>query len=402
MLKIFILTDFVPDPATGGAPLRTFGHISHLCKRHEILLFAPRNLSRNPDIISRIEGLGIRLETAVKPRTTIMRKIGVRVKAFFSEIPSHWALSWDQEIADMVRSSALKFDPDLIIIDHLSMCRFLESVQIGKPVVLNNHNVESILEAERVKCDPCTPAGLVRRRESRKVPAYETAIMTKVALTIAVSDVDKKILENMCVQARVATVENGIELCESPSNPRPCGKTALFAGTLGYKPNVEAAQLIADEILPEVRKAIPDFVVKIVGRRPPTQVLRLARPGLEIIPDVPDMKPYVDEAGIIIVPLRSGSGTRLKILEAMAGGKCVVSTSKGAEGLDVTDGVDILLRDDMREFAAAVVDMLEKPERAEEIGRNARCTAIDKYSNEQLALKMENYLLSVVEARQPV
>ena len=369
-----------------------------MCKRHEILLFAPRYLPGGSRESSQPEELGIRVETLDKPTLSLMDKISVRVKALFSEIPSYWVMSSDRAIGEAARASAKAFDPDVIVVAHLSMCRFVDYLRIGKPIVFDNHNVESILEAQSAKLEPFSPLGLLRKLESLKVKRYESSIMSRVDLTVAVSDVDRLILQEMSPSARVVTIANGIDVDDAVPDDMPSGKVAMFAGTLQYPPNIEAAKLIAEEILPEIRKSIPDGTVKIVGRNPGPAVLGLAGPGLEIFPNVPDMKPFIDEAGVIIVPLRSGSGTRLKILEAMAKSKCIVSTSKGAEGLEITDGVDILIRDDMKEFAAVVVGILNNPEEARRIGRNARITVAEKYGNERLSIELEKYLFDMVNA----
>ncbi len=123
----------------------------------------------------------------------------------------------------------------------------------------------------------------------------------------------------------------------------------------------------------------------------------LACADLEVIPDVPDIRPYLAEAAVVAVPLRGGSGTRIKILEALAMGKAIVSTRKGAEGLDVRDGYDIVLRDDMGEFADAIARLLRTPDKRVEMGRNARSTAEAKYGYDALALKLEKELSALLD-----
>jgi glycosyltransferase involved in cell wall biosynthesis len=203
----------------------------------------------------------------------------------------------------------------------------------------------------------------------------------------------------MAPGTKMVTIPNGVELEFFTVAEAVSSKTVVFTGTLDYQPNIEAALDLASEVLPRVRAAVPDVKARIVGRRPVQAIRDLAGPGLEVVPDVEDIRTYIQEAAVVAVPLKSGSGTRIKILEGMAMGKAVVSTRKGAEGLDVRDGYDILLRDDMPGFADAVAELLGSPEERQKVGRNARSTVEAGYGYEALALRLEAALLDLLQRK---
>jgi glycosyltransferase involved in cell wall biosynthesis len=144
---------------------------------------------------------------------------------------------------------------------------------------------------------------------------------------------------------------------------------------MDYAPNVAAVEYFVDKIWPLIRKEVPASTFHVVGARPTPAVVRLAGKGVEVHGAVPDMGPYFRKAAVVVVPLLHGGGTRLKILEAAASGRAVVSTPLGAEGLDLADGRDVLLAGGPDEFARTVVSLLRDPVRQRELGRHARRAA---------------------------
>jgi glycosyltransferase involved in cell wall biosynthesis len=141
---------------------------------------------------------------------------------------------------------------------------------------------------------------------------------------------------------------------------------------MNYGPTIEAVRYFVEDILPLIRERLPEVQFHIVGAKPTEQVTRLASPGVMVHGQVPDMRPYYRKASVVVVPLLRGGGTRLKILEAAASGKPVVSTSLGAEGLDLTPGQDLLVADSASEFADSVIRLVENRERRQQLGRSAR------------------------------
>jgi glycosyltransferase involved in cell wall biosynthesis len=168
---------------------------------------------------------------------------------------------------------------------------------------------------------------------------------------------------------------------------RPASRVALvrdpyivFTGAMDYPPNVDAAGWFCNEILPVLQRSVPHIRLKIVGKNPHPHVLELGkRNGVEVTGTVPDIRSYVSGSLALVVPLRSGGGTRLKILEAMALERPVISTTVGAEGLEVRPGTDILIADDAQQFVNHIKLLLRSPERSELVGKAGRRLVMEKY-----------------------
>jgi glycosyltransferase involved in cell wall biosynthesis len=203
---------------------------------------------------------------------------------------------------------------------------------------------------------------------------WETAAARRFDRAIVVSEPERDALRRSDPRLAVSIVENGVDAAAlSPLPEPPVTDTLLFVGTFTYRPNVDAALLLGREIFPLVRRAFPAARLLLVGHEPPDAVRALGRElGVSLAGAVPDVRRAYERAAVAVAPLRAGGGTRLKILEAMALGRPVVSTRVGAEGLDVADGNDLLLADAPGDFAKAVARLLgDRPLRAR-LAANAR------------------------------
>lgn len=184
-----------------------------------------------------------------------------------------------------------------------------------------------------------------------------------------------------------------------PADPTPDGRTVVFFGLLSYMPNVDGVGYFVQEIWPHIAAAHPQARCKIIGGSPPPPLLGLAGPRIEFTGFVPDLRPHLAEAAVVVVPLRLGGGTRLKIVEAMAMGKAVVSTSIGAEGIEAVPGRDLLIEDQPQAFAGAVNRLLAAPDLASRIGQSARQLAEQKYAWSAAAQAVEKFYRQVLARR---
>ncbi|TKW76952.1 MAG: glycosyltransferase [Bradyrhizobium icense] len=183
------------------------------------------------------------------------------------------------------------------------------------------------------------------------------------------------------------------------SYPQPDGRTLVFFGLMSYMPNIDGAGYFLQEIWPQIAKANPQARCKIIGGSPPASLTSLAGPRVEFTGFLPDLRPHLAEAAAVVVPLRIGGGTRLKIVEAMAMGKAIVSTSLGAEGIEAVTGRDILIADEPADFAAAVGRLLGEPGLASQIGQSARQLSEQRYAWSAAARALENFFRKVLQAR---
>lgn len=251
---------------------------------------------------------------------------------------------------------------DLVLVEHSLMARYLD-VAPTAPVVLDLHNVHAALaDRDASKSDD--------RDEVRRIQRFERTAIGRSDVTLAVSEVDARHAEALAPGAHLRIVPNGVDTLHF--TPASAGEgraeSLLFTGLMNYAPNVAAVEWFTREVLP----LIPQCTLKIVGANPEERVSRLACARVIVQGEVPDMRPHYAEAGIVVVPLLGGGGTRLKILEAAACGKAIVSTSVGVEGLELRDGRDLLIADDPKAFADALRRLISDPRLRADLGRQAR------------------------------
>lgn len=226
--------------------------------------------------------------------------------------------------------------------------------------MLFQHNVESSLWQRLATTESHPVKKLVFQIESAKMTRYERASLSKFHHAIAVSEHDRQQLLAMDPSCEITVVPTGVD--SAKFSPAPPSQTPperiVFTGSMDWEPNVDAVEYFCQQIWPRIHSQYPQAIFQVVGRNPHTKIRRLASASVEVTGTVPSVADYLRDATVVVVPLRIGGGTRLKIFEAMAAGKALVATSIGAEGLDVQSGRDLLLADDAPGFSEAVLRLI--------------------------------------------
>lgn len=265
------------------------------------------------------------------------------------------------------------------------------------PSVLFQHNVESEIWRRHAEMETNPVKRSIYRMELRKILVYEKAAVQGFPHVVAVSEHDRKLMSAWVDPSRVTVVPTGVDLRQYQpgfSQDREVGPLVMFVGAMDWEPNIDAVEFFCKEVWPSVLNQVPQARFRIVGRNPDRRVQRLAGSSIEVTGQVPAIIDHLREAPVVIVPLRIGGGTRLKIYEAMAAGKAIVSTSVGAEGLDVHHGQDIILADRPKEFAEAVLMFLEDNDVRRRYERAAAELAA-RYDWPVVGAKFEEVLASV-------
>ena len=214
--------------------------------------------------------------------------------------------------------------------------------------------------------------------EAAKTERFEPAAVSAAAAVVATSDEDAAVLESLGAR-RVVVVPNGVDTAALPAGTVEPGAMLLYVGHFGYRPNSLAAAELIDEILPRVRAKLPTASVRLVGRAPSKDLRARAGDSVEVFPDVPDVVPHLRAARALVVPLRAGGGTRLKVLEALSAGLPVVSTAFGVSGLEVTDGEHVLLAETPADLARCATRVIEDDALARELADNGRRLVEQRY-----------------------
>jgi glycosyltransferase involved in cell wall biosynthesis len=234
----------------------------------------------------------------------------------------------------------------------------------------------------------------------RKLRREELAIYRKADGVYLCSAADEQRLLDQIPEARTAVIPNAADIeyyQPRATDPPPDGRTVVYFGLLSTVPNVDGVAHFMRDIWPRIAEAHPKAHFKIIGGRLPPSLLALAGPAVELTGFVPDLRPHLAAASVVVVPLRLGGGTRLKIVEAMAMGKAIVSTSLGAEGIEAVPGRDILIEDEPVAFANAVSHLLSEPSLAMRIGLSARRLAVERYAWSGAAKTLEGFYRRILE-----
>ena len=396
MKLLWVKTDFL-HPTTKGGHIRSLEMLKRMHARHEIHYVA----FDDPD---RPEGPRRSAEYSSFHYAVPHRIVSKRSPLFAAQLAAGLFTPLPVALA-RYRSPAMKRAIATLLaaqpFDHL-VCDFLfpaPNIPRLADAVVFQHNVESTIWRRHAEtaADPFRKAYF--SLQARRMFAYEKSACRAAAAVVAVSPIDAAIMQREFGLAKVSDIPTGVDL-ESfapPASPRPDPSLAadlVFVGSMDWMPNSDGIGWFLHEIFPLIRRAKPDCTLSIVGRDPSPQLESLARatPGVTVTGTVPDVRPYLWNSSVSIVPLRVGSGTRLKIYEAMAARAPVVSTSIGAEGLPVEDGRHILLANDPEPFANACISLLASCARRRELAQCALDFVAANFSWESVARRFENIL----------
>lgn len=296
---------------------------------------------------------------------------------------------------------------DLIVCDFLPPAVNLPDV-LPCPAVLFTHNVEAEIWRRHADTATSLPKRLLLQAQFRRMLRFEADTLRRFEVVLAVSDADRETFGRLYPGAAsrpIHVVPTGVDTrFFAPSGPDPDaaspagGRSLIFTGSMDWLPNEDAMRFFCRDILPLIRAEEPDVTLQIVGRAPTPEVRRLASDAaIHVTGRVDDVRPFMRDAAVYVVPLRIGGGTRLKIFEAMAMAKAVVSTTVGAEGLPVTAGEHLMLADEPRGFARAVVRLLRDLDRRRGIEQAARRLVVEQYDWSVAAANLDEALIRAAQ-----
>lgn len=320
---------------------------------------------------------------------TRRRRERLRTKAWLARPGGHWRVDMYRsgEALRSVRALVNQAQPDLVVASQWQTGEYALAVAEGRRLVFDTHNVEADLRAEMAAAERGRLAPIASRVAPRRLRAWE-ARLGKVASQVWVcSDADARLwAAHYGADTPVKVVPNTVPSPNAPPVPRRHPHRMILTGSWSYQPNSDAARELSDVVLPLVRRRLPDAEAELVGREPTASMLAshdLAS-GVNVVGAVDDMAPRLAEATVMVVPLRAGGGTRLKLLEAMSAGLPVVTTPKGAEGLDIVPGTHALFASTPAELADAAVRVMTQPCLAASLADAGRRLVDESYSTAAL------------------
>lgn len=391
-MRILFVSTNLPVPANNGQAIRTLSLVRALHSLgHELTFvsFARAGLPTNLAPLSSWCGTIDLLEENGKLTNMSQRQDWYgRLRCLLSRKPyaveRFRSTLMGAKIAQRLKESSF----DLIFCD--SLYALVNVPRCDIPIALNCHNVEHLIPQRYAELERNHAKKLYARIESRLLREAERGACRRAAFAMACSENDRDLFIHLRPGLPTFVVPNAVETeayCSAADSAnQTTGSVVLFQGGMDWYPNRDAVEFFAESILPLIRGKCPDVKFVVAGRNPPAYLIEKFRnaPDIEFTGTVPDMLPYLAAAAVAVVPLRLGSGTRIKILEACAAGRAVVSTSVGAEGLNLEAGKEILVSDDPSQFARLVVEMLRDPARRNAIGAAARSAVVKRYSERAL------------------
>jgi sugar transferase (PEP-CTERM/EpsH1 system associated) len=363
-MRILLITSSLPYPLTAGSKIRVWNLLQIIASQHEVTLLSLLDSAHDLQYLPDLEQHCARVEPVVKRRRRSRVQLLLRLlRTMLRGQPTRNGIAYYEELEQKVREVTASHSFDVIQIEQSHMAPYIEFVADGDDTArLITLYDTGATQYERILKVQSNLQGrfwtwldwlFLRHWE----PAYIARHFDKC---IVVSQVDEGLLHQSNPVMRLAVIPNGVNTAQySPLPEHPGSKEILFVGKMNYAPNVDGVLFFYREIFPLIRNQVPQARLLIVGSEPVAEVQSLARdPAVEVTGYVEDTVPYYQRACLSAVSLRAGSGTRLKILESMALGRSVVSTTLGCEGLAVTHGENILVADTQGDFAAQTIRLL--------------------------------------------
>jgi len=344
-------------PVDTGGKIRSYNILRHLANHHQVSLLSyyggERDTSYETEIQRELPG-AVTIYTAALDGSFAAQSLSYLARTFHAA-PFAVSKFTHPDVRRAVASHDRNKDFDVAVCDFLSASLNFPGRPVT-PTVLFQHNVESSLWQRMASTESNPVKRLTYQVEARKMVRYERRALGRFHHVIAVSEHDRQQMLAMDPSCCISVVPTGVDTQKYPMAPpaSPNPPRIVFTGSMDWEPNIDAIDYFCRDIFPGIRAEFPSAVFQIVGRNPHPRVKQLASACIEVTGTVPSVAQYLRDATVVVVPLRIGGGTRLKIFEAMAMGKAVVSTSIGAEGLNVLTGRDLVLADDARAITRAI------------------------------------------------
>lgn len=384
-MKILWLNAGLLLPLDKGGKLRTWHVLGHLARQHEITYLSFSDDGQTAADRDGMREVCARLETV--PRAGAAKgtaRFYMNAARYLLEpVPYAVANYGSAAYAARVRSLLAETKFDAVVCDFLPPVVNLPAT-LPCPSILFTHNVEAEIWRRHAENAANPISKILMTQQWRRMLRFEERALARFDLVLAVSDADRQTFQQLypdALHAPAHVVQTGVDTAYfAPAESAVRRAHLVFTGSMDWLPNEDGMLYFVREILPLVRDAEPEATLSIIGRAPTPAVTRLAEAaGIEVTGRVDDVRPHVAAGAVYVVPLRIGGGTRLKIFEAMAMGKAVVSTTIGAEGLPVSSGQNVVIADEPARFAQAVVHLIRDTADRRRIEREARALVVEHY-----------------------
>jgi len=390
-MKILLISAFLPFPQSLDGRQAVFYCVEELSKNHDFSLLSFVDSEHELQHLPKIK----RCFSSIK----IIRRYKIE-GPLYPLTPAYFASYFSSEMWKEIKKMTSEKYYDIILVAYPGMMQYIEAILEGH-TIFELHELPSLRLKRLLRAE-----NRFFRKGSLffqwlKMIRYEDNRLPKFDKILAITDVEKNMLKKRMPRLDVSVLPSRVDTTYLDpaffNDIKPLKNSLVFVGAMGRIENADAVTYFCSDILPLIKKKVPDVKLNIVGARPTSKIQKLdERDDVMITGFVEDVRPYIAQSQVYIVPIRLGGGIRYKVLEAMAMGKTIVSTSIGCEGIDVTNGENVILANSSREFAMGVVELLSNAEKRKYLGENARKLIEEKYSKEIVARKLNRIFEEVV------
>lgn len=379
-MHLLFVNKELPYPPVGGGKMRVYSLLKHLAERHQVSLIAFGHVGTSADSVAALQEFCDEVVVVpFDPQQLRANKRKEQLRSMLRSAPYQKTAYYTPAMQRAIDTFVASHQVDVLTIEYAQMGYYQLPGTV--PCVLDQHNVENEIFYRTYRTDPLSLRKLYSLLEWRKFQRDELAICRKFPLIVTTSERDRQVLATHIPTSSFVVIPNGVDSAYfRPSATQHTDDVILFTGTIDYYPNTDGLLFFLQDVLPLIRQQRPNVKFVIAGKNPPDQIKRYTTdPNIVVTGYVDDIRDYYNQATVFVTPLRVGGGTRLKILEAMSMQKAIVSTTIGAEGIDVTHGENLLLADDAAAFADAVVTLLHNQEQRDHLSLAGRRLVEQQY-----------------------
>lgn len=402
-MKILILTPYCPVPPNSGGRIRIWEELNFLSPRHEITLISFYQTEEEYDLQDILASVCHRANLVKRPDS--LREANLQNMRQLSDIFQWYSTPEMNQALETVSDNHF----DVVLFEHIFMAQYEALFPTNK--ILQEHNIESNIFKQLARLSSHSNPTPAQQKENTfrmsrwmLMRKYENETWPKFPLRITVSQHDKAELDQRCSTGRTVVIENGINTCKVNVIPEQkwlnnSPPKVLFMGALDFYPNIDCLFYLKETILPILWQTDPTISVVLAGRNPSQSILNFsADPRIDVIANPQDIDQVAKDCYLTVVPMRIGSGTRIKILHSMALGLPVVSTTLGCEGLNVADGEDIFIRDTPEQFAEAILTLVADSRLAAGLRKAGRKLVEEQYDWSLIFARLEKEMITLVDS----
>jgi len=384
-MKILMLTPYLPYPLLSGGQIRTYNLLKNLAKKHDITLFSFIRSESEKKYLSQL--LTYCKDVRIFKRRPAWSLINILLSVL-TPYPFLVSIYYSKSLRSAIEKELRQNHYHLIHSETFYVMPNIPKTTV--PILLVEQTIEFLVYQHFVETIPL-PLNLLLSIDVAKIRYWEKFFWAKADKVVAMSEADSDIMQKLVPDLDVDIVPNGVDTDTffKVIKIKSKAPTILFVGNFKWLQNKEAVKLLVHKVFPHILKKIPDAILWIVGRYPTDEIKNFQNASIKISDHIDDIKDAYSKSDVLLAPIYGPGGTRYKILEAMASGLPVVTTTRGIEGLNAKDGVDVLVRDEPATLAQATVDVLTKKNLHQKLAVNGKKLVADNYNWKSISQKLD-------------